>query len=142
MSKPTRPRVTIDDRITRIEKASVSLEVVERVERDIFYTTGFSVPLAHYDEDATWLRGHFMLDSKEVEAARAAQALSDKPAEAAAMPLSTFAEILRKRRENQQMLEEDDEGIPQRIPGNCPGIVPTPHPLWPGTLGPRYKLGS
>ena len=70
--------VTIDDRITRLHKHSVSIEVVERVDRDCFYTTGCSIPLAHEDENILWVRGQHLLDSDEVKAARSAVALGDK----------------------------------------------------------------
>lgn len=80
--------VTIDDKITRIHKHSVSIELVERVERHIFYTMGSSVPLEHGDEDVTWVRGQHLLDSDEVKAARSAYALSDKKMNARLMGMS------------------------------------------------------
>ena len=81
MSTPRKPLVTIDDDITRIERRCVLLMTVERVDRDGFYADGNSILLRHEDEGVTWLRGHFLLHSKEVEAAQAAQALGDRSSE-------------------------------------------------------------
>lgn len=69
--------VTIDDRITRLHEHSVSIEVVERVDRDCFYTSHSSIPLAHEDENILWVRGQHVLDSDEVKAARSAVALGE-----------------------------------------------------------------
>lgn len=70
--------VTIDDRITRLKEHSVSIEVVERVDRTWFYTAGSSIPLMHEDENVLWVRGQHLLDSDEVKAARSAVALGEK----------------------------------------------------------------
>ena len=70
--------VTIDDRITRLKEHSVSIEIVERVDRTCFYTTGSSIPLMHEDENILWVRGQHVLDSDEVKAARSAVALGEK----------------------------------------------------------------
>lgn len=140
MSHPTRPRVTIDDRITRLYKSHVSLEVVERVERDVFYTAGSpTTPLRHDGEDATWLRGHYVLDSKEVEAAYAAWALSDAPMPPAAPP-EVDLERLRLTEAYMEEMRRRQQGAPARRPGTCPGIAPKPKTpgLWDLT---RYKLG-
>lgn len=70
--------VTIDDRITRLKEHSVSIEIVERVDRTCFYTAGSNVPLEHEDENILWVRGQHLLDSDEVKAARSAVALGEK----------------------------------------------------------------
>lgn len=70
--------VTIDDRITRLKEHSVSIEIVERIDRTWFYTAGSSIPLEHADENVLWIRGQHLLDSAEVKAARSAVALGEK----------------------------------------------------------------
>lgn len=75
MSAPMK-RVNIDDEITRIGQKSVTLQVVERVDRDCFYTSDSSNALYYTDEGVTWIRGHHMLRSTAVEAAQAASALA------------------------------------------------------------------
>lgn len=123
--------VTIDDRITRLKEHSVSIEIVERVDRTCFYTTGSSIPLEHEDENVLWIRGQHVLDSNAVKAARSAVALGEKkyetgvqgaigptgpvgPPGVPGVPFGGF--------------------WPNPSPAPPPQPVPYPGPLWPSGL--------
>lgn len=89
--------VTIDDRITRVGAKSVTLQVVERVDRDVFYTSDSSNALRHDQEGVTWIRGHYVPDSAEVRAAQAALALAVEPQQGLQLSHGILATGMRAR---------------------------------------------
>lgn len=119
-------RVTIDDPITRVFDKHLSLETVERVDRDVFYTSVSSITLEHAAEGVTWLRGYHLPDSEQVLAARAARALSPVP------PIDmTMADRLEPRSILEAMYRDHRSSL--ALPGPAPALpagVPQPvtHP--------------
>lgn len=124
--------VTIDDRITRLKEHSVSIEVVERVDRLCFYTADSSIPILHEDENILWVRGQHLLDSDEVKAARAAVALGEKGYEPIGHPGMTGP-----------VGPPEPFGFSVGVPQPAPPIPAGPLPgLGWGVLQPYIKLGS
>lgn len=137
----TTKRVSIDDEITRIGPKSVTLQTVERVDRDCFYTSDSSVALVYTDEGVTWIRGHHVLRSTEVQAAQAALALvAEKQAATGSVEQLTvgLGMGIVPRKAYEQMIElqrqRDQEADEYRLQPD-----PRPWSRFPGIGGERKK---